>query len=107
MFVKDLSISDISTNKGCLPCKMSYTPNFLDSVGQMLFRFLYDQFFQSAFFALWIALRGLLPKAETMILNYYYRPTTSILLTSANSVDGDDGDWQDTSYTQILLLLLV
>ena len=82
-------------------------PNFLDSVGQMAFRFLYDQFFQSAFFALWIALRGLLPKAETMFLNYYYRPTTSILLTSANSVDGDDEDWQDTSYTQILLLLLV
>ena len=72
----------------------------------MVFRFLYDQFFQSAFFALRIALRELLPKAETMILNYYYRPTTSILLTSANSVDGDDGDWQDTSYTQILLLLL-
>ena len=33
------------------------SPNFLDSVGQMAFRFLYDQFFQSAFFALWIALR--------------------------------------------------
>ena len=53
------------------------------------------------------ALRELLPKAETMVLNYYYRPTTSILLPSANNVDGDDGDWQDTSYTQILLLLLV
>ena len=63
--------------------------------------------FQSALFALWIALKGLLPKAETMILNNYFRPTTSILLTSANNVDGDDGDWQDTSYTQILLLLLV
>ena len=81
--------------------------NFLDSVGQMVFRFLYGQFFQSALFALWIALRGLLPKAETMILNYYFRPTTSILLSSANSVAGDDGDWLGTSYTQILLLLLV
>ena len=46
------------------------SPNLLDSVGQMVFRFLYDQFFQSAFFALWIALRGLLPKTETMILNF-------------------------------------
>ena len=26
VFLKDLSISDISTNKGCLSCKMSYTP---------------------------------------------------------------------------------
>lgn len=42
-----------------------------------------------------------------MILNYYYRPTTSILLTPTNNVDGDDGDLQDTSYTQIILLLLV
>ena len=73
----------------------------------MVFRFLYGQFFQSAFFALWIALRGLLSKAETMILNYYFRPTTSILLSSANSVAGDDGDWLGTSYTRILLLLLV
>ena len=40
--------------------------------------------------------------AETMD-----RPTTSNLLSSANNVDEDDGDWQDTSYTQILLLLLV
>ena len=81
--------------------------NFLDSVGQMVFRFPCGQFFQSALFALWIALKGLLPKAETMILNYYFRPTTSILLTSANSVDGDDGDYQGTSYTQTLRLLQV
>ena len=50
--------------------------NFLDSVGQMVFRFPCGQFFQSALFALWIALKGLLPKAETMILNNYFRPTT-------------------------------
>ena len=81
--------------------------NFLDSVGQMVFRFPCGQFFQSALFALWIALRGLLPKAETMILNNYFRPTTSNLLSSANNVDEDDGDWLDTSYTQILFLLLV
>ena len=81
--------------------------NFLDSVGQMAFRFPCGQFFQSALFALWIALRGLLPKAETMIFNNYFRPTTSNLLSSANNVDEDDGDWLDTSYTQILLLLLV
>ena len=59
----------------------------------MVFRFLCGQFFQSAFFALWIALRGLLPKSETTILNDYFRPITSVLLPSANSVDGDDGDW--------------
>ena len=44
---------------------------------------------------------------DLWVLNYYFRPTTSILLSSANNVDGDDGDWQDTSYTQILLLLQV
>ena len=83
------------------------SPNFLDSVGQMVFRFPCGQFFQSALFALWIALKGLLPKAETMILNYYFRPTTSNLLSSANNVDGDDGDYQGTSCTQTLRLLLV
>lgn len=37
----------------------------------MLSRFLFNQFFQSAFFALLIAFWGLLPKAEAIILNDY------------------------------------
>ena len=81
--------------------------NFSNCVGQMFFCFHRGQFFQGAIFALWIALWGLLPKAEAIILNNYSHPTTSILLMSANNVDEDDEDWQGTSYTRILLLLLV
>ena len=83
------------------------SPNFLDSVGQMAFRFLYDQFFQSAFFALWIALRGLLPKASLRAL-YIFR-TMSIIssfgMDRSNFLSLLCCFWHNVLYNQIVRAL--